>query len=649
MDLYVPRDRPIRGAVVLMHGGSFVSGSRGLDENRAYGGALARRGFLVAAVSYRLLGDLPRVGGWAREYSRSVLRSETRLLREAIDRHGPEWTQAVAAAAEDLISAVVWLRDHASEFGLDPSDVALFGASAGAITSLTVAYALDEYGGPDLELAGVVSLRGLLLRPGHAGDLFEGAGPPLLILHGEADRRVPLAEAESLFRMAKDAKLPVELYTAPGAGHELGGDALLRMKLDQRRTVLDRLDGFLERVFSDEARPRSSLRGRLLDTDNDSGASGTVEEVEVTTGEAALRDELASAVGDLAQSVQEEGGFVASLYGVSKRQLLLEDFESPSRMDWSYWPRRRTGLPLRYMTAAQRLQTHRILSTLLSSKGYLQVNHVMMLEELLAFEDAAGFHRGAEEYTITVFGAPSPNQPWGLRFEGHHVSLNVTVSPAGISVTPSFVGASPAPVSRGIRAGFHPLGHEERRARALLDSLSERQRSAAILSDRPLPEIATTQFQVESNLWDRWRKTLSRDGISAATFDAAQKRALGRLLEEIAGTYHEAIGEGWLGSLDLDSLAFAWMGDPEADGPHYFRIQGEHFVFEWDAVQEGGRHVHTVWRDRDGDFGNDVLRSHYREHHQRGSQPGASRRQRLRPPGPGTRGAGRCRPRRRGR
>lgn len=48
--------------------------------------------------------------------------------------------------------------------------------------------------------------------------------------------------------------------------------------------------------------------------------------------------------------------------------------------------------------------------------------------------------------------------------------------------------------------------------------------------------------------------------------------------------------------------------------PHYFRIQGEDFVFELDAAQEEGNHVHTVWRDRNGDFGAGALERHYERH-----------------------------------
>jgi hypothetical protein len=38
-------------------------------------------------------------------------------------------------------------------------------------------------------------------------------------------------------------------------------------------------------------------------------------------------------------------------------------------------------------------------------------------------------------------------------------------------------------------------------------------------------------------------------------------------------------------------------------------------VFEYDNVQDGGNHVHSVWRDKTGDFGMRVLGEHYRTSH----------------------------------
>ena len=45
--------------------------------------------------------------------------------------------------------------------------------------------------------------------------------------------------------------------------------------------------------------------------------------------------------------------------------------------------------------------------------------------------------------------------------------------------------------------------------------------------------------------------------------------------------------------------------------PRYYRVQGPQFLIEYDASQNDGNHIHSVWRDFAGDFGRDLLRDHY--------------------------------------
>jgi len=596
-DLYVPAG-PARGAVVLAHGGAFTTGSHDLEENQVYGAALAARGFIAAAIAYRLHKDAPIVDGWARRYADTVRRSPNPRIREAIAQRGSDWADAVAAGAVDVAAAVTWLRGHAGELRVDPDRVAVFGASAGAISAATVAYAMDDYGARPPGIAAVIDLRGLLLHPGGVANPIRRGDPPLMILHGEADERVPPAFADALFAAAGEAGVPVEYATAPGFGHELGGRALLALRHEDDTTVLDRIDAFLSRAFGGRLPERTRVRERLRAPSDLSAA----------------RLEVLRAARALVASVGEQPGFVESLYGISRRGLLLHDFGHESRADWSYWPRRRAGLPLRHMTAGQRAHTQALLASVLSAKGYLQVNHVMLLEELLAGLETTGFSRGVEDYTVSLFGVPADDAPWAFRFEGHHVSLNVTMTPDALGVTPSFIGAAPATLATGARAGFNPLRYEQHAAFALLASLGPEQRRQAILSDTPPAEILGTQFQVERDDWDRWRSSLRQDGVPASTFDPVQRGYLRRLLDEITGTYRPEIRASSLAAIDLATLSFAWMGTTQPGRPHYFRIQGADFVFELDSAQDEGNHVHAVWRDRRGDLGAHALERHYGAH-----------------------------------
>jgi hypothetical protein len=51
--------------------------------------------------------------------------------------------------------------------------------------------------------------------------------------------------------------------------------------------------------------------------------------------------------------------------------------------------------------------------------------------------------------------------------------------------------------------------------------------------------------------------------------------------------------------------------------PRYYRIQTPSFLIEFDDTQDNANHIHSVWRDFNGDFGEDLLQQHYAEGHQR--------------------------------
>jgi hypothetical protein len=97
-----------------------------------------------------------------------------------------------------------------------------------------------------------------------------------------------------------------------------------------------------------------------------------------------------------------------------------------------------------------------------------------------------------------------------------------------------------------------------------------------------------------------------------------QQHWVRRILDEVVGVYRPELSAEFLRAIDPKTLSFAWMGATERGAPHYFRLQGEDFVFEYDNVQDNGNHVHSVWRDKSGDFGMRLLGEHYRTSHVRG-------------------------------
>ena len=105
-------------------------------------------------------------------------------------------------------------------------------------------------------------------------------------------------------------------------------------------------------------------------------------------------------------------------------------------------------------------------------------------------------------------------------------------------------------------------------------------------------------------------------GISAANLNKAQSALLRELLEEFVRRYRPELADAEMQKVDragADKLFFAWMGGTEPGQGHYYRIQGPHFIAEYDCTQNNANHIHTVWRDLENDFGDDLLKRHYEQ------------------------------------
>ena len=65
------------------------------------------------------------------------------------------------------------------------------------------------------------------------------------------------------------------------------------------------------------------------------------------------------------------------------------------------------------------------------------------------------------------------------------------------------------------------------------------------------------------------------------------------------------------------NIYFAWAGGEARGMPHYYRVQAPAFLIEYDNTQNDANHIHSVWRDFNGDFGMDLLKAHYESAHTR--------------------------------
>jgi hypothetical protein len=283
-------------------------------------------------------------------------------------------------------------------------------------------------------------------------------------------------------------------------------------------------------------------------------------------------------------------------------------FDSDERLKWHFiptWTFPRNGLTIKEMNPQQRELAQALLKSGLSQKGYTTATSIMQLETILR-EVEKNDRRDPEGYFFSVFGTPSASGAWGWRVEGHHVSLRFTVVKGmAVSSAPAFLGTNPAEVREGEKKGLRVLGAREDAARALLESLNPTQKTAAIINATAPGDILTMNKNDIT--------PLEATGVSSASLTPKQRELLMQLIDTYTSIMEADIASERRAALEkagLDKILFAWAGETERGKKHYYRIQGPTFLVEYDNTQNDGNHVHSVWRDFNGDFGRDLLREH---------------------------------------
>lgn len=217
MDLYLPTGgKPGQKfpAVLCIHGGGWVGGQKDANREKQMGDTFARAGFVTASIDYQL--GSKEKGCWPQ-------------------------------CLWDCKTAVRFLRKNADKYAINADHIVTIGGSAGGHLAMMVAFTgnnkdLDPagpYGEFPTNVDAVVDLYGVpdvadriaagLLGPqAEDKDLARNASPisylkktnvPLLILHGTADKTVPIEWSEKLAEACKATGQPYEFVRVDGAPH----------------------------------------------------------------------------------------------------------------------------------------------------------------------------------------------------------------------------------------------------------------------------------------------------------------------------------------------------------------------------------------------------------------------------------------------
>ena len=294
-------------------------------------------------------------------------------------------------------------------------------------------------------------------------------------------------------------------------------------------------------------------------------------------------------VGGLTQAAIQ---FMESL-DPAQREKATYAFTDSERFRWHWttpgnFPR--NGLPLRDMTDAQKTLASTLLEASLSSMGFEKATHIISLQNDLGNDP--------QLYYITVFGAPGTDEPWGWRWEGHHLSRQFTVVGQEVIMTPFFLGSWPTTTEAGLRA----MAHEEDAALELINSMTGSLREMAVFQDRPITQHVTQNAAQVS--------PLDPVGVLYPDLTAPQQQLVMGIIHAYLDTLPDHLAAASLDRLStagVDQIRFGWAGSLEYQRPQYYRLQGPTFLLEYDNTRNGGTHIHSVWRDFEQDFGYHLL------------------------------------------
>ncbi|MGH3634530.1 MAG: DUF3500 domain-containing protein [Mycobacterium sp.] len=290
------------------------------------------------------------------------------------------------------------------------------------------------------------------------------------------------------------------------------------------------------------------------------------------------------------------------------------------------------GICLQDVGHAVREAAMGLIEASLSSSGYQTARDVMRLNRTLG-ELIDDYADTLTEwmYFLCIFGDPDPTQPWGWQISGHHLDINCVFIDRQMVLTPTFMGAEPWFALSGTYEGTEVLAAERAAGFTFYASLSAAQRDTATL----FPSMLARDLPHELGGLVEGRhlagaghdnRLISYAGIPAKDLSAAQVDTLRGVLEPYLGRLPAGPRRAKLAEVErwLADTWFAWIGGDDPDGPYYYRLHSPVILIEFD--NHGGIffdndeaepfHTHTIVRTPNGnDYGKDILRQHYEQHH----------------------------------
>jgi len=252
LDVYSNAHDRLWPVVVMIHGGGWIGGDKSMDNMVYLCQVLANNGYVTFNINYRLAPDYP-----------------------------------IKLQMEDALAALIWVKEHAKEYGGDPERIGLAGSSAGGHLAALMAWNSDDpYFHPtgrsgkkadasvkvaalyfpviDLELnikqlgkafawLGHALLVGALGKPyqeqlKHISpvNFIKADDPPSIFLTGDADQFKLYPQSVAAVKKLKELGVDAELFTAPGKKHGFNWQYWDQVTVASAQAVVKFFDKYLK-------------------------------------------------------------------------------------------------------------------------------------------------------------------------------------------------------------------------------------------------------------------------------------------------------------------------------------------------------------------------------------------------------------------
>jgi Protein of unknown function (DUF3500) len=274
----------------------------------------------------------------------------------------------------------------------------------------------------------------------------------------------------------------------------------------------------------------------------------------------------------------------------------------------------RHGVCLADLDGHQREAALALLRETMSAAGYQTARDIMRLNEHALEITGKPDEYGEWFYWVSIFGNPSPDEPWGWQIDGHHLNVNCFVLGDQLVLTPTFMGSEPVLARFGKHKGARVFAEEEEQGYALMRSLPSEERQRATIGNDLPSELFTAAFNDN--------RRIEPAGIRYGELPAEGRERLEALLATYVGRIRPGHAEIRYAEVKrrLSETHFAWIGPLDDASPFYYRILSPVILVEFDhqsgIIYDNDKpsrdHIHTVVRTPNGnDYGKDLLRQHY--------------------------------------